>query len=135
MIKWIGIRGDESILAAEEEAAKLRDLSAQSQLIVQFVDFLPKVFPEWYEWNAFSFIVMEFCPGGSLKDWIDARKEQGRRTSVKEATVIGTQLAMALSFCHSQKLAHLDVKPANVMMMGDGYRVRSFFSFKLVKES
>ena len=124
MIKWITAKGPKSIKAAEEEAHKLRDLSAQSQFIVEFVDFLPKVRPEWWEWSTLSFIVMEFCPGGSLKDWIDSRKAQGRRTSVKEATVIGTQIAMALSFCHSQKIAHLDVKPANVMMIGDGYTVK-----------
>ncbi|CAG5111093.1 Oidioi.mRNA.OKI2018_I69.chr2.g5429.t1.cds [Oikopleura dioica] len=124
MIKWITVKGPRTIIAAEEEAGILRDLSVESQFIVRFVDFLPKVSPEWWEWNAFSFIVMEFCPEGSLKDWIEARREQGRRTSVKEATLIATQLAMALSFCHSKKIAHLDVKPANVMMMADGCTIK-----------
>ncbi|CAG5082010.1 Oidioi.mRNA.OKI2018_I69.PAR.g10013.t1.cds [Oikopleura dioica] len=124
IIKWITAKGPKYIKAAEEEAQKLRDLSAQCQFIVKFIDFLPKVRPDWWEWSILSFIVMEFCPGGSLKDWVDARKAQGRRTTVKEATVIGTQIALALSFCHSRKIAHLDVKPANVMMMSDGYTIK-----------
>ncbi|CAG5082014.1 Oidioi.mRNA.OKI2018_I69.PAR.g10014.t1.cds [Oikopleura dioica] len=124
MIKWITAKGPKYIKAAEEEAQKLRDLSAQSRFFVKFIDFLPKMRPDWWEWSILSFIVMEFCPGGSLKDWIDARKPQGRRTTVKEATVIGTQIALALSFCHSRKIAHLDVKPANVMMMSDGFTIK-----------
>ena len=131
MIKWIKVTGLKSINAAKKEADKLRSLSVQCQFIVQFIDFLPKVKPGWWEWSYFSLIIMECCPGGSLKDWVNARKKQGRRTTVEEASVIAAQLALALSFCHSRKIAHLDVKPANIMVMSDRYTVTNHQTFQI----
>ena len=67
---------------------------------------------------------MEFCPAGSLLDWIDRRKERRQRTSVKEAELMGAQLVSGLSYCHGLNRVHLDLKPANVFVMGDGITVK-----------
>ena len=70
------------------------------------------------------FIIMEFCPAGSLLDWIDKRKKRRQRTSVEEAALIGSQLVSGLSYCHNLNRVHLDLKPANVFVMGDGITVK-----------
>ncbi|CAG5091617.1 Oidioi.mRNA.OKI2018_I69.PAR.g13165.t1.cds [Oikopleura dioica] len=108
----------------EEEARNLEMLSGGNQFIVQFVDFLPMERPDWFKLTSISFLVMEFCELGSLNDWIGRRKQQGRWTSAEEVSLIGAQIISALAFCHSRDIAHLDVKPQNVFIKGDGITIR-----------
>ncbi|CAG5091635.1 Oidioi.mRNA.OKI2018_I69.PAR.g13174.t1.cds [Oikopleura dioica] len=108
------------IESTEEEARNLEILSGGNQFIVQFVDFLPMERPDWFKLTSISFLVMEFCELGSLSDWIGRRKQQGRWTSSEEVGLIGAQIISALAYCHSRDIAHLDVKPQNVFIKGDG---------------
>ncbi len=70
----------------------------------------------------------EFVPDGSLRDWIrDGRLyEGGPEASLLRILDIGTQFAWGLEHAHRQKLLHLDVKPANVMMAGQTAKVTDF---------
>ena len=65
------------------------------------------------------FIVMEFCGGGSLADWIEKMKDAQRRTTLDEARIIAAQMISALSYCHGRNKVHLDLKPANIFVLGD----------------
>ena len=67
---------------------------------------------------------MEFCPAGSLLDWIEKRKKRNQRTSVDEAALIGAQLVSGLSYCHGLNRVHLDLKPGNVFVMSDEITVK-----------
>ncbi len=70
----------------------------------------------------------EFVPDGSLRDWIrDGRLyEGGPEAALLRILDIATQFAWGLEHAHRQKLLHLDVKPANVMMAGQTAKVTDF---------
>ncbi len=59
---------------------------------------------------------MELIDGPSVADML---RERGR-LPVPEALDIARQVALALKAAHSQGLVHRDVKPANVLVTGDG---------------
>ncbi|CAG5091512.1 Oidioi.mRNA.OKI2018_I69.PAR.g13088.t1.cds [Oikopleura dioica] len=79
--------------------------------------------PEW-AFGSMCFIVMEFCAGGSLANWIEKMKDAQRRTTLDEARVIAAQLISALSYCHEKNKVHLDLKPANIFVLGDFITVK-----------
>ena len=85
---------------------------------MKFVDFLDRHTPEW-AFGSMCFIIMEHCAGGSLADWIEKMKAAGRRTSLDEARIIAAQIISALSYCHGRNKVHLDLKPANIFVLGD----------------
>jgi serine/threonine-protein kinase len=58
------------------------------------------------------FIVMEYVPGGSLLDLIQARAPLPPDRSV----ALGTQVADALDYGHRHGIVHCDVKPQNVLL-------------------
>jgi 5'-AMP-activated protein kinase catalytic alpha subunit len=57
------------------------------------------------------FLVFEYCPGGSL-----ASRLHGGPMPQSELYPICQQLIAAVQACHSHGLAHLDIKPANVLI-------------------
>ncbi|CAB1311706.1 unnamed protein product, partial [Coregonus sp. 'balchen'] len=62
------------------------------------------------------FIQMEFCEGGTLKDWII--KNNGR--SKDEALGIFQQMQCGVEYIHSKGLIHRDLKPENILFGSDG---------------
>ena len=86
------------------------------------MDYIDRITPQG-SFVSMCFIIMEHCGGGSLVEWIKKMKATGRRTTMDEAAVIAAQMVAALSFCHRQKIVHLDLKPANVFMLADSITV------------
>ncbi len=62
------------------------------------------------------YLVMEFVPGGSLRDLLTRE----RRLPVARALEIALDLADALTRAHRLDIVHRDVKPANVLLGQDG---------------
>ncbi|MGH2756814.1 MAG: protein kinase domain-containing protein [Actinomycetota bacterium] len=62
------------------------------------------------------YIVMEFCPGGTLDDLLRDREP----VSPARIAAIGIGVAGALEHAHAQGVIHRDVKPANVLVGSDG---------------
>ena len=65
-----------------------------------------------FEENGTAYYVMEYAEGGSLADKV---KRCGA-LSESEAVRYILQIADALSYIHEQKMNHLDIKPANIML-------------------
>ena len=71
---------------------------------------------EAFEANNTAYYVMEYIGGGSLDDYITNLKHLGE----DEAIAYTSQIGSALSFMHSKRMLHLDVKPGNIMRRTDG---------------
>jgi tRNA A-37 threonylcarbamoyl transferase component Bud32 len=61
------------------------------------------------------FLVMEFCPGGTLADQLKAG-----RMAPAAAAVLVRKIAAGVAAAHAQKIVHRDLKPQNVLFDGAG---------------
>jgi serine/threonine protein kinase len=71
-------------------------------------------------WKARPYLVMEYVPGVSLQQRLDA----GAPFDLREVLRIGMQVASGLAGAHDQGLVHRDIKPANIMLENDLERVK-----------
>lgn len=74
---------------------------------------------EDFEANNTAYYVMEFIDGGSLNDYIVTRGG----LPIAEAVDLIRQVGDALSYMHSMKMLHLDLKPGNIMRRKSGEMV------------
>ncbi|XP_027564875.1 maternal embryonic leucine zipper kinase isoform X6 [Neopelma chrysocephalum] len=58
------------------------------------------------------FMVLEYCPGGELFDYIISKD----RLSEEEARVFFRQVVSAIAYVHSRGYAHRDLKPENLLI-------------------
>lgn len=72
------------------------------------------------ECNGTAYMVMELIEGRTLKQLLTQRN---RPLSYEQASTIVTKIADALSYLHSKKITHLDIKPDNIMITDNGKRV------------
>ena len=71
---------------------------------------------EAFEQNNTVYYVMEFVAGGSLDSFICKHGRMDEASALK----CFAGIAEGLQYMHSQKMLHLDLKPANVMLKTDG---------------
>jgi len=72
---------------------------------------------EFEEREGELFLIMEYAPGGSLKD----RLAGGKLLSVDETVKLGMELCEGLSAIHEKLQAvHRDIKPSNILFGADG---------------
>ena len=69
------------------------------------------------------YIVTELCNGWELFDMLADNSEEG--LPEEDAKVIMKKLLLAINHCHSNGIAHWDVKPENIMIeLGDSPEVK-----------
>ena len=73
-----------------------------------------------FETQEYLYIVTEYVAGGSLFEWLDARKF---RITEKVAKGLVADIARGLSFLHENGVVHRDVKLENVLLVQDGDQV------------
>ncbi|XP_004392349.1 PREDICTED: maternal embryonic leucine zipper kinase isoform X3 [Odobenus rosmarus divergens] len=71
------------------------------------------------------FMVLEYCPGGELFDYIISQD----RLSEEETRVVFRQIVSAVAYVHSQGYAHRDLKPENLLF--DEYHKVKLIDFGL----
>jgi len=69
------------------------------------------------EAKAPVWILMDYCGGGSVRDYMDTSKKNLTEQQCG-AVLLGT--LMGLGYLHSQKVIHRDLKAANVLLTEDG---------------
>ena len=67
-----------------------------------------------FDENSTSYYVMEYIEGGSLSNKLGTTG-----LSMSDATRYILQVAEALKYIHKQNIAHLDIKPSNIMLNGN----------------
>lgn len=84
-----------------------------------------------FEQNGQRSIVMEYAPGGSLRQLLD---EKGP-LPIEQIIAIGLELADALSRSHHLGIIHRDIKPDNVLLAHDGTpRLADFGTARLLRQ-
>ena len=74
-------------------------------------------------------IVMEFCQGGSLRDYI--RKTS--RIPQTECLDIMNQICAGLKFLHDQKIMHRDIKTGNIFLQGNVVKLGDLALLRLLE--
>ncbi|HMK38230.1 MAG TPA: protein kinase, partial [Bacteroidota bacterium] len=65
-------------------------------------------------------IVLEFIPGGTLKEKLRHLAQENNRLPIEEVVTCGIQIAEALELAHAHGIIHRDVKTDNVMVTAGG---------------
>jgi Protein kinase domain len=63
-----------------------------------------------------DYLVFAYLAGGTLRTYLNKRKERGKPLSAEEIMRFGRQLARALSHLHGLKVIHRDIAPANIWL-------------------
>ncbi len=95
----------------EREAKSLARLSHPN--IVKVLDY--------GEYEGSPFLVMEYFPGGTLKEKI------GEPISWQEAMRLLLPIARGVEYAHNREVIHRDIKPANILMAENGQPTLSDF--------
>lgn len=76
-----------------------------------------------------SFMIIEYCPQGSLRNEICKAKPRGLERD--RFIVVAKQMVDALAYCHSNDIAHRDIKPDNVLFSDTGVAKLGDFGLSL----
>ena len=63
-----------------------------------------------------EYLVFDYLPGGTLREYMDKRVERNKPMSVEEIMHLGRRLARALGHVHGLGMIHRDVAPGNVWL-------------------
>lgn len=86
----------------ESEIATMKKLSHSN--LVRLVDN--------FEDRENFYLVMDYCPGGTLSEFIHS----GPKIRETTAAIIFQQIVRAVQYCHLQGVAHRDLKPENILI-------------------
>ncbi|XP_026079185.1 interferon-induced, double-stranded RNA-activated protein kinase-like isoform X1 [Carassius auratus] len=70
--------------------------------------------------GTYLFIQMEFCEGGTLTDWIQARNDLKKQRTMMEIHKIFYEIITGVEFIHAKNLIHRDLKPDNILFGAEG---------------
>lgn len=102
---------------SSKDAARLfqREMQAISMLDHPHILTLHEAGKQQIGHDNIAYMVMPYCPEGSLADWI-RRHRSTQPLSPDEVAQILQQAADALQYAHDQHVLHLDIKPANFLV-------------------
>eukprot|EP01055_Gregarina_sp_Pseudo9_P000358 Gregarina_sp_Pseudo_9__357@NODE_122_length_4124_cov_18_086659_g114_i0_p2_GENE_NODE_122_length_4124_cov_18_086659_g114_i0NODE_122_length_4124_cov_18_086659_g114_i0_p2_ORF_typecomplete_len539_score128_64Pkinase/PF00069_25/6_5e73Pkinase_Tyr/PF07714_17/1_5e48EFhand_7/PF13499_6/0_00038EFhand_7/PF13499_6/3_5e13EFhand_7/PF13499_6/2e14EFhand_8/PF13833_6/0_00043EFhand_8/PF13833_6/0_021EFhand_8/PF13833_6/8_2e05EFhand_8/PF13833_6/0_0023EFhand_8/PF13833_6/3_1e07EFhand_1/PF00036_32/0_00028EFhand_1/PF00036_32 len=73
-----------------------------------------KIYDVYEDYNS-VYIIMEYCKGGELLARIVQAQQRAKSLTEKYVQGLMQQILLALSYFHSQKIVHKDLKPENVL--------------------
>ncbi|MEA5570565.1 serine/threonine-protein kinase [Calothrix sp. UHCC 0171] len=92
----------------EKEGRTLAKLNHPN--VVQVIDFFHE--------QGTAYLVMELLAGVTLRDELDSQPD--KKLTIPRVKTITTALVNALNAVHQQEIYHLDLKPDNVIITGEG---------------
>jgi serine/threonine protein kinase len=103
-------RDPEFVRRFEQEAAAVAQLRHPN--IIQVYDFNHD--------DDIYYMVLDFIPGRTLKDWLKTLSNTKRRLPVADAVRIMTAVCDAVAYAHEHGILHRDLKPGNIMLTPKG---------------
>ena len=100
-----------------QEGRVLAELSERTSAVLQARDIgtLTTATGEWL-----PFMVLEWLEGATLEKVLEREATEGvRKRDLRQAMVLLEPVAMALGLAHRLGIAHRDVKPSNLFVVGD----------------
>lgn len=89
---------------------------------------------ESFEENETGFLVMEYLPGGTLKNYLEKNKKVKQGESFEKAELLRPVME-ALHQLHSKGIVHCDISPDNIMFGDDGkVKLIDFGAAKVLSE-
>lgn len=77
-----------------------------------------RYFNSWVE-EGYVYIQNEFCNGGSYSQMIDQRRESGEHFTEEELLTTMAHCLKGLKYIHGMQMAHMDIKPENILVSLD----------------
>ena len=103
----------------EASKSELEDLIKEAKILSTINHCnVVKYFESFEENNTFN-IVMEFCEGSDLKNFINEHKQSNKKIEEKQIYLFIHDICKGLLDIHSKKLIHRDLKPANIFLTKD----------------
>lgn len=96
---------------AIREAELLRSLSHPN-----VIDFVDSFVEESRSGSAFLYIIMGFADAGDLAARIQEALDLGKAIPEHEVMSVSSQVVLALSYLHRNRILHRDVKPTNIFL-------------------
>ncbi len=121
--RWVAIKVVPIQTSSESQETMLARFRLEAQAIAALRHRNILTIYSYGEEGGWAYIVMEFVPGGSLKDRIDKKKI----FSWQEALTIIIPVSQALAFAHERQIIHRDIKPANILMPQDDWPLLADF--------
>lgn len=81
--------------------------------------------------DGIPFLVLEYAPGGSLRD----RHPEGSQIPLATAIAYAHGIASALQYAHEQHLIHRDIKPENILIGRQGELQLSDFGITVMSKT
>ena len=75
------------------------------------------------EENEVHYVVMEFLPGGNLRQWV-----QGGKLNRGQILRVLQRLGAGLQYAHERRVMHRNIKPTNILFDGTGHARLTDFS-------
>lgn len=107
--RWVAIK----VLTSTEagNTAFLRRFQREARAIAALRHPNILTIHDYGEQEGLGYIVMEYVPGGTLKNLLN-----GKPMTWKEVATLILPVARALAYAHSRKIVHCDIKPANILL-------------------
>ena len=95
---------------------KLQDIKKEADILSKFnCNNIVKYYDSFEDKDKF-YILMEYCKGQNLRDFIDKRFKNNQLIEENILCDIIKQICLGIKVIHSKKIIHRDLKPENIFM-------------------
>ncbi|KAJ3201552.1 hypothetical protein HDU82_008032 [Entophlyctis luteolus] len=106
------------ITGFRDRKERIEEVFIMYKLAVADCKYAVRIFEAWEQYG-YLYFVMDFCPKGTLLEFLDANASP---TPIEEFLIWGIlgQIAKGLQEIHSLDIIHLDLKPGNILISDSG---------------
>ncbi len=129
--RWVAIKVVPVYAAGDAEEVMLARFRQEARAIAALRHRNILTIYGYGEEAGWAYIVMEYVPGGSLKD----RLESGEPFTWEQALAVVIPVSQALAFAHKQGIIHRDIKPANILLPQEDWPLLADFGLAKMDHS